>query len=208
MTGRLVTTMVAAGTALAVLAPSAGAAVNFEAPLTFTATAPNSIAVGDFNGDGNQDVAAATTSPPAVKVLLGTGSGNFTDGPVVNVSGPDPVTSIAVGDLDHNGRDDLVITRSGADRPHRVVPLERENGFDPGSDAPVANDPRDIALGRFDADGNLDAAVAAGNSNAVSIRLGNGTGFAAAGPRSRPSGGTPHGRWPPATSPATAPSTS
>ena len=46
--------------------------------------------VGDFNGDGHQDIATANPSTNDVSILLGTGTGgfglatNFTVGPVGN----------------------------------------------------------------------------------------------------------------------------
>src|SRR5262245_28697447 len=38
---------------------------------------PHSVAVGDFNGDGKQDLAAANSGSANVSVLLGSGSGTF-----------------------------------------------------------------------------------------------------------------------------------
>ncbi len=42
---------------------------------------PQSVAVGDFNGDGKPDLAIANFNGSTVTVLLGTGTGGFTAGP-------------------------------------------------------------------------------------------------------------------------------
>ena len=44
-------------------------------------TSPTSVAVGDFNGDGKLDLAAANSDDNSVTVLLGNGSGGFTAAP-------------------------------------------------------------------------------------------------------------------------------
>ena len=61
---------------------------NFSAPTNFAAgSSPFSVAVGDFNGDGKQDLAVANVDSDNVSILLGDGTGNF--------SAP---TNFAVGD--------------------------------------------------------------------------------------------------------------
>jgi Ca2+-binding RTX toxin-like protein len=178
--GRVARTVLAAGAALTVFATNANAAVNFEPARSFTATAPNSLAIGDFNGDGLRDVAASSSSPNSVKILLGTGSGNFTDGPVVNVPDAEALTAVAAGDLNRDGRDDLALARSGG--IDRVEPyIWNGNGFTftPGTEQPVADEPQDVILAHLNADDLLDAAVAtAGAGNSVSIRLGTSGAFA------------------------------
>ena len=46
---------------------------NFSGPTRFAAPNSHSITVGDFNGDGNQDLALA----PGISILWGDGHGNF-----------------------------------------------------------------------------------------------------------------------------------
>ena len=52
---------------------------------------PISIATGDFNGDGIQDVAIANNDPSNVTILLGNGSGGFYRGSGQPVCGLDRV---------------------------------------------------------------------------------------------------------------------
>ena len=70
-----------------------------------TGSHPNSVAVGDFNGDGRQDLAVADWDSSAVSVLLGDGAGGFaakTD--FATGLGPQ---SVAIGDFNGDGKQDL-----------------------------------------------------------------------------------------------------
>src|SRR5215813_9935645 len=63
-----------------------------------TGDAPNSVAVGDFNGDGTLDLAVANSYSNTVSILLGTGTGSFgTKNDFV--TGSYNAYSVAVGDF-------------------------------------------------------------------------------------------------------------
>src|SRR6266404_5875259 len=69
---------------------------------------PNSVAVGDFNGDGKLDLAVANGQGASVSILLGTGTGSFESNTDFGTgSGPD---SVAVGDFNGDGKLDLAVT--------------------------------------------------------------------------------------------------
>src|SRR5437762_5743983 len=67
---------------------------------------PASVAVGDFNGDGRQDLAVANETNN-VSILLGDGAGNFSPATPFGV-GSLPF-SVAVGDFNGDGKQDLAV---------------------------------------------------------------------------------------------------
>jgi hypothetical protein len=134
-----------------------------------------SVAVGDFNGDGLPDVALNTAGPagPAVEVLLGQGDGSFRPNHLILPVGQTPL-SVAAGDFDGNGALDLVTANSNG-----TVSVLLSNGdgtFRPRTDLTVGAAPRAVAVGDFNGDGRLDVAVAQQLSNTVSVLLGHGDG--------------------------------
>jgi hypothetical protein len=90
----------------------------FAAPISLYANGANWVALGDLNGDGATDV--ALTDSVGVKVLMHTGAASgttfaapltvFTQSPNSNVAGGN---IIAIGDVDGDGLNDLVITDPG-----------------------------------------------------------------------------------------------
>ncbi len=88
--------------------------VSFVARRDFDAgTRPNSVAPGDFNGDGVQDLAVANSGSNNVSVLLGNGDGSFQAARNFAV-GNTPV-SVAVGDFNGDGVLDLAAANAGSD---------------------------------------------------------------------------------------------
>lgn len=90
----------------------------FAAPISLYGGGANWVALGDLNGDGATDV--ALTDNVGVKVLMHTGAASsttfaapitvFTQSPNFNVTGGN---IIAIGDVDGDGLNDLVITDPG-----------------------------------------------------------------------------------------------
>jgi hypothetical protein len=72
---------------------------------------PWSVAVGDFDGDGQQDLVTADSSAGTVSILLGQGNGSFTSN-AAYAAGNSPI-SVAVGDFDGDGRQDLATANPG-----------------------------------------------------------------------------------------------
>jgi len=72
--------------------------------------APRSVAIGDLDGDGREDLAVANSEefpragPGDVSVLLGNGDGTFAM--EARFGAGDEPSSIAIGDFDGDGRED------------------------------------------------------------------------------------------------------
>jgi hypothetical protein len=160
----------------------------FQAAQTFaTGAGPGAVAVGDFNGDGKLDIVTANEGDNTVSVLLGNGDGTFQAAKIYAV-GSQPV-SVAVGDFD--GKLDIVTANQGDDSAS-LLPGNGDGTFGAAKTVGTFNSPAEsVAVGDFNGDGKLDLAVALrgtdgyfgyyggyypGNSPAVNVLLGNGTG--------------------------------
>lgn len=143
-------------------------------------TLSDGVAVGDFDHDGRQDVAQTNVFAGTVSVFLGDGAAGFSQ-PRTYPVGAHPGFIVA-RDLDLDGNLDLAVANSDSDS------LAILRGAEDGSFAtplfvPVPK-PRNIAIGRFDADGVPDLAVASGapapgpvpRSGGVAVFSGNGDG--------------------------------
>src|SRR5215831_4072125 len=78
-----------------------------------TGTNPNSVAAGDFNGDGKTDLVTANYAANSVSVLLGNGDSTF-QRHVDYAVGLEPV-AVAVGDFNGDGILDVVTANGSAD---------------------------------------------------------------------------------------------
>lgn len=152
-----------------------GAAVNLpacgqgEAEMTTVTT-------GDFNADGHPDVVALFKGYGAGKayVFLGNGDGTF-QAPLLTSAPSSSGNSMAVGDLDGDGKLDLVVVGSSSSKAS--VLLGNGNGtFKTAVRYTVSSTPYGVALGDMNGDGKLDVVVASYGGNAVDVLLGNGNG--------------------------------
>jgi hypothetical protein len=147
----------ASGTGVSVLINAGNG--NVGPPASFGAgTNPAAIAVGDLNGDGRPDIAVANPSIGGASVLLNLG-GYFAA--AVNYSVRQSFSgagySVAIGDLNGDGKPDLASTTSDC---AIAVLLNGGNGTF-GSALPLfaGPDPRSVALGDLNGDGKLDIFV-------------------------------------------------
>src|SRR5450631_3817836 len=90
------------GCVLAAASVSASAQIAFQAQLAFaTVPSPSAVAVGDFNGDGNPDLAVTAEGNNRVYIYNGSAAGTFTFS-ISYAVGSQPVAIVAT-DLNHNG---------------------------------------------------------------------------------------------------------
>lgn len=139
-------------------------------------TNPESVAVGDFNNDGNQDLAIANFGG-FVSILLGNGDGSFQPQSLIP-AGAAP-RAIAVGDFNADGCPDLVVVNS---LTGISVLINNKSGsaclgtFALPVPYTAGATPETVAVGDFNNDGILDLAVPNNGDNTVSVLLGVGNG--------------------------------
>src|SRR5271157_1132232 len=133
---------------------------------------PTWIAVADFNGDGKLDLAVAsngaTGNPGGIFILLGKGDGTFAA--AVNVA-PGFQIAVAVGDLNGDGKPDLVAGGTGL-----VVLLGKGDGTFGAPTSVIAQVGPPFTLGDFNGDGKLDILTAYSTLGAIVVLPGNGAG--------------------------------
>jgi uncharacterized protein (TIGR03437 family) len=86
---------------------------NFVSPRTFIGAAnPSFLVTGDFNLDGNMDLAVANTGSNSISIFLGIGDGSF--GPPLNFTAGSAPAWITVADLNGDGKPDLLVANRGS----------------------------------------------------------------------------------------------
>jgi len=135
-----------------------------------------SVAIGDLNGDGKLDLATVGTNGPccySIAVLLGNGDGSF--GAKTDYDVGDIPYSVAIGDLNGDGKPDLATTM---EEFHRVAVLlgNGDGSFGEKTEYGTGNFPFSVAIGDLNGDGKLDLATGSLFSQCVSVLLNIGAG--------------------------------
>ena len=166
---------------------------------------PRAVVTSDFNQDGNLDAVTVNQGSNTISLLYGQSGGAFlaAQNLPVTTSGSSfaPVT-VAVGDLNGDGRQDLVV--GGLDSQNLAIFLgSNSGGFDPpttfNTQITLSSDIQFVLLGDFVGSAALDAVVFASSGfiddpNRATIFRGNGVGsFEAGSPITLPTGTTPLG---------------
>jgi hypothetical protein len=150
--------------------------VTFQPPIPFVfpffEDDPLSIAVGNFDPDGKQDLVTANQVSNDVLVGSGMGDGHFFRVPAPGVGSGSHPQSVAVGDFNHDVMPDLVVAND-ANTVYVCTGLGT-GGFlgTPNFPIDAGINPKSVAVGDFNGDGKQDLAVANFGSNDVSIFLG------------------------------------
>jgi hypothetical protein len=151
--------------------------------LTESAATSNSVKIGDLNGDGKPDLASASplggfaadgSSTSSVSVLLNRGDGSF-EATRDYVPGRG-TRSVAVGDLNCDGRPDLVTANSGdpnLDPTGSVSVLlnKGRNLFAAKRDFRAGRSPASVAVGDLNGDHKPDLVTANAGADTLSVLI-------------------------------------
>ena len=161
--------------------------------VTGLAEYPYYFAVGDFNGDGNLDVAVQTKlGNSRLRIFFGDRAGHLRPGPEQELPGGNK--GMAVADLNGDGKLDLVVVLSYA----KAVAVLLGNGdgtFHQGAFLLSGVSPGPATIADFNRDGIPDIAVCdynVGTGNSVTIYLGKGDGTFPSNHSFRTGGGPLH----------------
>lgn len=150
---------------------------------------PHGVTAGDFNGDGRLDLALESRDESVVLVLYGNGEGEFLGGAKRFAVGRWPYWKLRAGDLNHDGRADIVTTNVEGSSVS-VLLADGVGGFQAAKNIPTAKAPFAVAIGDVNGDGRADLAVAHRRGgpetdlDGLTILLGDGTGGFSAIPES------------------------
>ena len=133
---------------------------------------PNAVAIADFNRDGKLDTVVVNNqagNTGEASVLLGNGDGTFKT--PVNYTTSLSSSSVAVADLNGDGKLDLVVGINGA--AINVLLGNGDGTFQPAVSYPTPCCASSVAVGDFNEDGKLDVVIPGEGAN---VLLGNGDG--------------------------------
>ncbi len=150
----------------------------FQGAKNYPVAASNSssrlLAIGDFNGDGIQDLVATNAGLNNVAVILGNGDASF-NAPAYYTVGGGP-WNVVVGDLNHDGFLDLAVASDSSAN----ITILQGNGDGTFKAAIYANTGASqvgsVAIGDFNGDGYPDLATTSAPNNSVYVLLNKGAG--------------------------------
>ncbi|CAF1433358.1 unnamed protein product [Adineta steineri] len=145
--------------------------------LSKTSSHPTSIARADFNNDTQMDVVVTNNGADNIMILFGSGYGTFISQITYSTGVNSQPSSVAVEDLNKDGRLDIVVTNSGTNNivvflGNNISSFSNPMTYSTG----LRSQPNAVAIVDFDNDGQLDIAVASYGANSMSVFLGYGNG--------------------------------
>ncbi len=139
-----------------------------------TATQPNSVAVGDIDGDGKPDLAVGSYSGNVVSVFRNIStSGTIAFAAKVDVSVGSFLTDCHIHDIDGDGKPEILITSFSVGlrvlRNTSTVGVIDASSFASAVTFATGSNPYRFSIGDLDGDNKPDVAVPDANANAVSV---------------------------------------
>lgn len=142
----------------------------FALPTRFgVGTGPANLVVTDVDGDGRPDLVVANAQDQTVSVRLGDPAkpGFFLPAVLLATPGRTPL-DVAVGDLNGDGKMDIVVAASGANNVMVFLQGATLGTFSGPFTFTVGGDPQAVTVADLDGDGRPDIAVAT-TANTVSV---------------------------------------
>jgi len=105
---------------------------SFYSGLSRAEFGPTQVLLADLNGDGNQDIVAAGTFGGGAALYFGNGKGGFGHQELLYSANVDfGANAIAVGDLNGDGKPDLIVTQGGGGSTLAIYLGKGNGGFEP-----------------------------------------------------------------------------
>jgi hypothetical protein len=151
---------------------SSASTISFAPKIDFAAdNAPYSVSIGDFDGDGKPDLAIANNGSSLINIYRNTSApGTISFGARIDITANTNPYSVAIGDLNNDGKPELVYTTQGSS----LALLVMENTSTPGNisfSSPVNYASIDgafvVSIGDLDSDGKPDIAASSGGGTIV-----------------------------------------
>ncbi len=155
---------------------SAAGSITFAAKVDLpTGDSPNSVSIGDLDGDGKADIAVANAASNNVSLFRNTSSGVGSIAFAVQADLPAGVGAfwVAMSNLSGDGKTDLAVPDFG----DKVAVFQNTStgagniGFATNQDFLTGNTPQAVAIGDLDGDGKADLAVANQFGSSISVLL-------------------------------------
>ncbi|HKG80604.1 MAG TPA: VCBS repeat-containing protein [Pyrinomonadaceae bacterium] len=126
-------------------------------------------AIADLNGDGRADIVATHHDQNAMTVMIGDGSGGFTEANGSPFDFGVSLFHLIIADVDRDGKTDIVAT-SGTSL--RVLLGDGRGAFKPAASIPVGPGAWRMAAADLDGDGTVDVVTSNSEGNNVNVLLG------------------------------------